>query len=83
MATIEARGGTQRTKVTGGCKPSALTAALEPKPTQQPPKASSIAGKTNLHQCQYDTGKTGQKTKGKTYFDNTGANKTGFLTCVE
>ncbi|GAB3367922.1 hypothetical protein GCM10027395_23300 [Giesbergeria sinuosa] len=32
-----------------------LSAELEPKPTHQPPKASSIAGKTNLDQRLYET----------------------------
>ncbi|WP_460593420.1 hypothetical protein, partial [Giesbergeria sinuosa] len=32
-----------------------LSTELEPKPTHQPPKASSIAGKMNLHQHQYET----------------------------
>ena len=83
MATIEARGGTQRTKVTGGCKPSALTAALEPKPTQQPPKASSIAGKTNLHQCQYDTGKMEPNDQRQNLLWKTGDNKNQIFTRLE
>ncbi|GAB3367968.1 hypothetical protein GCM10027513_30110 [Giesbergeria giesbergeri] len=32
-----------------------LSAELEPKPTHQPPKASSITGKANLDQRHYET----------------------------
>lgn len=46
-------------------------------PTQHPPKASSIAGKTNEHQCQYETKNNWRKHKDKSCF--LGKNKTEFL----
>lgn len=52
-----------------------VSVALEPKPTRQPPKASSIAEKMNLHQRQDETKSTRHKTKGKNYFGKAGDNK--------
>jgi hypothetical protein len=65
--------------------PTELTAALEPKPTQQPPKANSIAGKTSLHQRSANTTpeKLSQTTKGKNYFGKAGNNKNRIFTRLE
>lgn len=56
-----------------------MSARLEPKPTQQPPKASSIVGKMSLHQCQYDTGKMDPNDQRQNLLWKTGDNKNQIL----
>jgi hypothetical protein len=60
-----------------------LSAELEPKPTHQPPNASSIAGKTNLHQRQYEIKVYRPASQKQNLFLNTGDNQTRFFSWFE